>query len=189
MRRGGPGAGQPGAVPRGRGARGGDRGRSRAPVPPVPPVPGASRARHLESSVRGKAVSPTRGGAIAGRARSEPHLRTPVLLPRGSGLRRARRLLPRSATGVLASPRCRAAREPQPPAAPGRLLTPLHPHGAERAQPGHGWRPQALLPPASPRCQCHAQEGGGGCRLQTPRGDPPGRGPVLHQNFHHCPHH
>lgn len=43
--------------------------------------------------------------------------------------------------------------------------------------------------PASPRCQRHAQEGGGGGRLQTPRGDPPGRGPVLHQNFHHCPHH
>jgi len=39
------------------------------------------------------------------------------------------------------------------------------------------------------RSEHHAEEGGRGGGLQPPRGDPAGRGQVLHQNLHHCAHH
>lgn len=65
----------------------------------------------------------------------------------------------------------------------------FRPPAPSRTGAGRAGELKLCFLPASPRCQRHAQEGGGGGRLQTPRGDPPGRGPVLHQNFHHCPHH
>lgn len=188
-----PGSGQPGAVSR-VGGRGRHRGATAgAPLRcPVPPEPGTR-----ESSARGRAVSPARGGATAGTARSEPHLRTPVVLPLAPvELPLARRLLPRSALGIFARPRvcrlCRACRRaaapcrgglcgalpegyaPCPGAAPP-LQAPRSAWCWASSVPGTAGDFKLCFLPASPRCQCHAQEGGGGCRLQTPRGDPPGR--------------
>lgn len=210
------GGGQPaarGCVPRERGDAAGGCSRNRAPVPGCLQgrapgrAPCADRGPESLPPARGKAVSPARGGATAGTARSEPHLRTPVVLPgRGGdpGRRWPRRLLPRSATGILARPRvCRRRGAGRKAAAPDRAeLCRRARRGGRRplASPRPAWcwassargtagRFKLCFLPASPRCQRHAQEGGGGRRLQTPRGDPPGRGPVLHQNFHHCPHH
>ena len=38
------------------------------------------------------------------------------------------------------------------------------------------------------RCERHAEESGRGGCVQAARGDPPGRGPVLHQDVHHGAH-
>lgn len=122
-------------------------------------MPGA--AREGSGLRRGEGCEPCPG--IAGRS----HLREPAALP-GDLPHRSARSRGFSARG------CGAAFRPPAPSRTGA---------------GRAGELKLCFLPASPRCQRHAQEGGGGGRLQTPRGDPPGRGPVLHQNFHHCPHH
>lgn len=39
------------------------------------------------------------------------------------------------------------------------------------------------------RCEPHAEEGGGGGRIQTARGDQAERRALLHKDLHHHPHH